>query len=396
MNKIKRKLIIFNHLLYNYTISNSVLLMSNIFKLNRKLFTDNDFEIIYFKDLVEDHSIFEIEKNQSLSDGAVKNIYVKTFNKFILDVEGTNKYDNCIFLMFSKLDFKHIFEHKYDKLYRKKGIRKIIWRDDIHFIGRRVVKFDMAQNKFNYPPDAGKILVPQYEMSHFILSPSKLYFHNVNSIYLAKTEFFFYCYNEYSDDTKFDFCDFSNRKNKILLTGSCDKFYSMRFLIKSYKWHGKKKNVGTKLGMASMADIIDIMKHPGYNDRNKWISKMGSYYYNTLKSYKACFFGFGMKPLNFCLAKIVEILACGCIGFFEYSPRLEIDLGLKPFVHYVPIKVTDDNKPIFDKEYYMKYLNNETGIGLEIAKTGHNYIINNFSSAQRSQEFIDIINRKFE
>lgn len=81
---------------------------------------------------------------------------------------------------------------------------------------------------------------------------------------------------------------------------------------------------------------------------------------------------------------------CGTIGFFEFSPALETELGLIAFKHYVPI--TDANGELIqDESYYLHYLDSD--IGEKIAKEGCNYVRNHFSSRKRVEQLIEIIQR---
>lgn len=43
----------------------------------------------------------------------------------------------------------------------------------------------------------------------------------------------------------------------------------------------------------------------------------GVNYYNKLSEFKAAFVGHHDFPLNFLLAKHIEVLMCGCLGFFR-------------------------------------------------------------------------------
>ena len=79
---------------------------------------------------------------------------------------------------------------------------------------------------------------------------------------------------------------------------------------------------------------------------------------------------------------------CGSIGFFEFSPLLEKELGLIAFKHYVPI-TNYEGKLIADVNYYLKYLNSEEGE--QIALNGANYIREFFSSEIRTNQMISIL-----
>ena len=99
-----------------------------------------------------------------------------------------------------------------------------------------------------------------------------------------------------------------------------------------------------------------------------------------------------LYPKNFNLAKIIEILSMGCIGFFEYSPLLEKELGLIAMKHYVPCTNKEDGKLITDVEYYKYYLENKEGKGKIIAENGREYVRKNFSNQNGFENYVRILN----
>jgi hypothetical protein len=79
------------------------------------------------------------------------------------------------------------------------------------------------------------------------------------------------------------------------------------------------------------------------------------------------------------------VLMHGCLGFFEYNPLLESQLGLVAFKHYIPS--TDSNgNIIYDELYYTKYL--ESQEGQFIAMTGCSYVRKMFGSKNYIQNYI--------
>jgi hypothetical protein len=76
-------------------------------------------------------------------------------------------------------------------------------------------------------------------------------------------------------------------------------------------------------------------------------------YYNKLAKYKSAFVGHHIFPINFLLAKHIEVLMCGCLGFFEKNDLLFSQLGLIEFVHYIPC--TDESGDVIDD--YDFYIN---------------------------------------
>ena len=118
----------------------------------------------------------------------------------------------------------------------------------------------------------------------------------------------------------------------------------------------------------------------------------GINYYKELGKFKGAFFGYYEYPKNFNLAKIVEILSMGCIGFFEYSPLLEKELGLISMEHYIPCTNREDGKLITDVEYYKYYLENRDGKGKIIAENGQEYVRKHFSNQNGFENYVNIFN----
>ena len=93
--------------------------------------------------------------------------------------------------------------------------------------------------------------------------------------------------------------------------------------------------------------------------------------------------------MDYSLAKIIEILSCGTLGFFEYSTELD-RLGLVRFKHYVPIKLEEDGITLVkDMDYYRRYLVDKEGE--RIAKQGCEFVRENFKTIERLNQFITIM-----
>jgi hypothetical protein len=79
--------------------------------------------------------------------------------------------------------------------------------------------------------------------------------------------------------------------------------------------------------------------HPGYKN-NEHLTELN--YYLKLSEYKGAFVGHHEYPLNFLLAKHIEVLMCGCLGFFEknikirygYNDRKEGWVNINPKSEY--------------------------------------------------------------
>lgn len=93
-------------------------------------------------------------------------------------------------------------------------------------------------------------------------------------------------------------------------------------------------------------------------------------YYNELSKYKSAFVGHHNYPLNYLLAKHIEVLMCGCLAFFEPNILLKEQLGLIEYEHYVPC--FDENGLIKDEDFYINWMNSKEGE--EIAYNGKEYV----------------------
>jgi hypothetical protein len=101
-----------------------------------------------------------------------------------------------------------------------------------------------------------------------------------------------------------------SRKDKILLSGWISRSYPLRNIISKY--------ASTKEGK----DLIDTLKHKGYTRERQTGMVTGQAYYDRLKSYKGAVVTTAFAPVNFHLAKYLEIPACGCVPFMEYTPDI--------------------------------------------------------------------------
>ena len=144
---MRRKIIIFNHLINNYTISNPVILMANIFKLNKKLFRKNNFKIVYFRDLIANKKIFDSEINDKLKNDEIIENYKKTFDNLIDNIEN---YKNSIFIAFTSIDYNFIFDQAHIDKYLKNNIKTILWNDDLHSFFRKDKILNYDSEKFSF------------------------------------------------------------------------------------------------------------------------------------------------------------------------------------------------------------------------------------------------------
>lgn len=275
----------------------------------------------------------------------------------------SSKYEKIIFLGFHPTPFQPFI--RYNKELKKySNIKTILWQDDLHAyfeVEEKRVKLDYADH---------------------IITPSPIYFENLYPEYLAKTSFFFYS-ADFAENEQFS-KKWEKRFDKIILSGCVNKGYRIRVDIANEM--AKNKEFG------EICDFIKKPKMKEYNYKDNIILPYGINYYKILGKFKGAFFGYYEYPKNFNLAKILEILSMGCIGFFEYSPLLEKELGLIAMKHYVPCTNMETGKLITNVEYYKYYLENRDGKGKEIAENGREHIRKNFSNHNGFENYVRILN----
>jgi len=112
-------------------------------------------------------------------------------------------------------------------------------------------------------------------------------------------------------------------------------------------------------------------------------------YYNKLSKFKGAFVGHLLFPINYLVAKHIEVLMCGCLGFFEKNPLLKDELGLIEFEHYIPC--SDDNGNLIkDEKFYIDWIEK----GNEIALKGSLYVREKFGE-NYIDEYLKIIKNNY-
>lgn len=248
-------------------------------------------------------------------------------------------------------------------------IKKIGWLNDPHYLAnfteRNGEKVQDFSKKFN-PEILKKI--------DYLITPSPIYFKNLNiTEYDEKLKYLFYFLDE-DLYPKTGNIDYSDRLEKIVLSGCVGDGYLSR--IEFDKLRSKEV----------FKDLIYKIDHPGYQN-NKHMTELN--YYDELTKYKAAFVGHYKPPIDFLLAKHIEVLMCGCLGFFEPNPLLEIELGLIEFEHYVPC-CDENGEVIKDESFYIKWMNSEEG--KRISEKGKEYVRNRFGK-KYIKEFIDLLKK---
>lgn len=372
------KIILFHHLKNWYNLSYPVLFCYQGLLQNKQLFDKNGIELTSF-------ATFLSRKDQEFLHNANENNREIDYYSFVIKacsnladlMKDSSEFDKAILIGFQFVGFDLFFssymnsKYNFENVFYAKKCKLFMWLDDLHSFHEFPTHTNFMTGK-NYTICKDRKL----DLIDLILSPSKHYFHSIGSPYVDKTIFYFYSLNEswYHEITMDNFLE---RNPKILLSGARSA-YPLRKQI-----HDMSKN--------DFVSLVNVLESPGYDRTvHEFFSKVGLEYLKTISTYKGAFFTYAKKPLDFNLAKIIEILMCGTLGFFEYSPLLENELGLKKFVHYVPI-TNEDGTLITDEKYYLHYME----IGQSIARKGCEYARKNFSSYQRSLQLIDIC-KKFE
>jgi hypothetical protein len=323
---------------------------------------------------IEITSVLEfLPQYNDLSDVLLHNISIEQINNELGEAieniiailpDISSKYEKIIFLGFHPVPFQPLI--KYNKELKKyDNVQIILWQDDLHAF----FKTEESRKKLDY--------------ADHIISPSPVYFENIFPQYSEKTSFFFYS-TDFAENEQFS-VNWEKRLNKIILSGCVNKGYRIRAIIRNELRINKKfKEIGYFLEKPRVKE---------YEYNGDKVLPYGNNYYKELGKFKGAFFGYYLYPKNFNLAKIIEILSMGCIGFFEYSPLLEKELGLIAMKHYVPCTNISDGKLITDVEYYKYYLENRDGKGKIIAENGQKYIRKHFSNQNGFENYVKIFNK---
>ena len=331
-------LIYYNHLAINY----NKLLIIEAFRRN--------------KDLLNSHDI---------------NIEFKIINNIdeFIDTFKIENYKNYIFWLHQKVGSYIVTIPNKLKLIKENNKKTIFWMDDLHFPCINSTDEDRLESNTIDKDE-------RYKNVDLIVTPSIDYFINIKSNLINKSRFLFYFFDEKFIDLYNPKVNFELRINKIILSGKIN--------ILSYP---SRKQMYTNY--FNNKNLYDWLEHPGYKKlKHNFYHKE---YYDKLSDYKGAILGLGKYPINFLLAKVIEILGCGCIGFFEESSLYKKRLGLIEYIHYIPIKKdTQDsyNLNIINEEY-MQLINSEKG--KEIALNGYTYIKEKFNSKEYINQIMDIL-----
>ena len=327
----------------NYQISSLVKYNFMLFEKKeiQSWFINNDIKIITIKNPILSQHIIDDKFDLS------------SFKKYILEYSLNN---NVIILAIGP-DFFKIAE----MIKNKKNIIICGWQDDPHYFANFAVP--KIKNIYTYSKNYDSSLLNKLS---FLITPSSIYFKNLNmDQYYDKIIQIFYTLNEDWYPIIDSYISFKDRREKILLSGSINYLYKSR--TEQYE-------------LSKNTDIINVLKYPCSLQEEKFL---GLNYYKKLCKFKGAFASSPNKPINYIVAKHIEILMCGCIGFFDESDLLK-DMGLIAYKHYVPCTI--NNELIEDPGFYKKYINTE--LGENIARNGRDFVRKKFGN-KNINKYID-------
>jgi hypothetical protein len=365
-----------------YYYSSPIINNFKILQKMKKQFLEKNIEITSILDFLPQYNNLNDVLLHNISIEQIKNELVEAMGNIIAILPNiSDKYKKVIFLAFHPVPFQLFIKFNKD-LKKYANVQTILWQDDLH----AYFKTEETIKKLNY--------------ADHIITPSPIYFQNIYPEYLSKTSFFFYS-ADFAENEKFCI-DWEKRIDKIILSGCVNKGYPIRADISNELVKNKK-----------FGQICEFLKKPimkEFECNSNIVLPYGINYYKKLGQFRGAFFGYYEYPKNFNLAKIIEILSMGCIGFFEYSPLLEKELGLIAMKHYIPCTYgehmnliynehksfinikKDDGKLITNIEYYKYYLENRDGKGKMIAENGKEHIRKHFSNQNGFENYVRILN----
>lgn len=322
-----------------------------------ELFLKNGLKIITSNNVAKYYGTYIF---QEILDKYILNnsiIFIIKMHGSHMDIKVANAYFPCDYVQTS-------YAFPKNKTIKTKNIKIVGWQDDLHVFS----EFSIDRQKKNimcyyYNEIYDSLILNNID---WLITPSYIYLQNLKmEKYIKKTTDLFYMLNP-NDFNNIKYVDYNDRKPQIVLSGIIGGGYINR--VKFSRLQNTDVN---------FKRLIFSISHPGYNSgTNEHMT--GLNYYNTLALYKGAFVASYAYPVNFLVAKHLEVLMCGCLGFFEKNVLLESQLGLKEFEHYIPT-TTDDNNLITNHCYYEEWLNSEKG--KQIAENGKKYVIEKFGES---------------
>jgi hypothetical protein len=383
---MKINLIIFHPPCIDYNVSKEVISQYDFLKNAKHILEKNNINLIYFYELLPPEKAkkyYDIEENfkysfNELTFDAFYNIdlpYLK--NKIEEDI------DNYLIHLFESGDYILINGKKIFSIYDPHSFNELKYMKNYNVLNIEHHKLNNNKNLDNID---------------LTITSSKKYFTNIKSKYMEKTEFIPFSYNP--NNKKIfelqDFDNYFNRERKILMSGATT-VYSHRKIIIFLKENIEESYLQDRVvnldQREEFSNIVEIMPFGKYNRNNtKYNEERGILYLRTLSKYMGAFMCFADFPLDFHLCKLWEMMLSGCLAFIEPKDMLQTDLGLIPYVHYVPMLIDENNKLIIDIKHYNKYLGTEEG--LKIAKQGFEYMRDNFTDEKVAEKYCEILKKR--
>jgi hypothetical protein len=357
----------------------------------------NGYIIKYYYDFLDDtkKQIYIDKKiNFSKTDIELCNKYSEDCNYIINEILTNNIYKESIIIGFESVGFDKIMVTNISTKLKEIGNKLVLSIYDPHAF-YQIWNLDKIKEDEKYLYDAQYHIFKDERVDNadIILTSSAKYFFNINSIYKNKCYSIPFSYNENYKllFTVQCFDKYMNRHRKILLSGSIGSYKYRKILYYTRCDHEYVKNdIVIKNNLKSFKNLIEYMPYEKYDRYNtKYDELRGMRYINKLSKYMAAFICFGYHPIDFPLAKILEIFLSGALAIIEPKDFLLNEYGLVAFEHYIPLLLDNKNKLVIDYEYYNKYLGTEEG--LRIAINGYEHIKNNFTDSKIALKYIDII-----
>lgn len=358
LNKIEendfKNLINYRNLIFHSVVNNDDYDIGGLVRYFIKQHYNFETSIKFIKNGLKIITHKNILKHNKFSKEGIKN--VEEFNNEIKKLIKTKK--NNILFGYHPYGFNNI--HKNAFTYGNDN-KFVAWLNDPHYFAHMIKNKNTTVQNYNKPYD-----IPIFNKFDMFLTPSPIYFKNLGiTKYNNKIKFLFYVLNK-DHYNAINYKNYNSRTNNVILSGACGGGYITRTELKNEIKTNKK-----------LANVIYYLHTPGYKN-NEHMTEMN--YYNKLSQFKGAFVGHYKKPLDFLLAKHIEVLMCGCLGFFEKNPLLKSQLGLEEFVHYVPA-TDENNKLIKNPTYYLTWLNK----GKEIAERGATYVREKFGENYQNE-----------
>jgi hypothetical protein len=225
------------------------------------------------------------------------------FNCHESQLLADDSYDAVFSILSGGTSFLHL------DWYRKTNKLLAIWQDDLH---RYLWHHDeMLELLFARIDCADVIFLPYFRqfLTHKIYKP---YFNKAVSLPWSVPDWMFGIATPWNE-----------RKDQALISGMVARQYPFRRKIKRYIEKSKDP-------------LFTVLEHPSYQIGDPKHGIIGRAFYEELARHKGGIVTSAKKPINYTVAKYVEVPACGCLAFMEKTPDLR-DMGFVDGENYIHI-----------------------------------------------------------